>query len=102
MLPWNSSPRFSAKIQTSPDGRSSGSLRSVACAALWPWNTATRRHDVLPPRSLHCRIVPLSFTPRRRLGGGVGGVRGGDPRSEARDGRACEEQQGKSAHRRKG
>src|ERR1044071_478291 len=65
MVATTSSPRFSAKIQTSPDGRSSGSLRSVACAALCPWNTATRLHDVLPPRSLHCRIVPLSFTLRR-------------------------------------
>src|SRR5256885_1120653 len=65
MLPWNSSPRFSARSQTFPEGRSSGSVRSADCAALWPWNTATRLHDVLPPRSLHCFIVPLSLTLRR-------------------------------------
>src|SRR4051812_28078151 len=65
MLPLNSSPRFSAKIQMSPEGRSSGSLRRVAGLALWPWNTATRRQLVLPLRSLHCRIVPLSLMLRR-------------------------------------
>src|SRR4051812_41705510 len=83
MLPWNSSPRFSARSQTSPDGRSSGSTRSADVAALWPWNTATRLHDFLPPRSEHCFIVPLSLTLRRAdaLAGlpGLEGAAAADP-----------------------
>src|SRR3954464_791964 len=48
-----------------PEGRSSGSLRRGARLGLWAWNAATRRQLVLPLRSLHCRIVPLSLTLRR-------------------------------------
>src|SRR5262245_38224963 len=42
MLPLNSSPRFSARSQISPDGLVSGSLRSEDFGALWPENAATR------------------------------------------------------------
>src|ERR1041384_6185537 len=59
-----------------PDGRSSGSVRRVDGLALWPWNTETRRHRVLPPRSRHCRIVPLSLVLRPAAALGRGWVRG--------------------------
>src|SRR5262245_28526196 len=42
MLRRTSSPRFSARSQISPEGLSSGSIRKVDFAALWPRNAATR------------------------------------------------------------
>src|SRR5262249_46164187 len=42
MLPLNSSPRFSARTQISPDGLSSGVDRICAFVALWPEKTGVR------------------------------------------------------------
>src|SRR5665647_2350413 len=60
MLTRTSSARFSARTQTSPEGLTSSSLRSVEREALWPWKTATRLHFLLPPTVEHCLVVPLS------------------------------------------
>src|SRR6187431_2126711 len=60
MLALISALRFTARSQTSPEGRGSASLRSTASGAFWPENTATRRHFRLAPVPWHCWNEPLS------------------------------------------
>src|SRR3990167_1100995 len=59
MLTRASSARFSARSQTSPDGRSSGSVRRLDRAALCPGNIATRLHFFLPRTFEHSRVERL-------------------------------------------
>src|SRR5690242_3229921 len=63
MLSRASSLRFSAFTQMSPDGRSSGSVRSAPAATPWPWNSRTneqRRFFFFPAVATeHILILPL-------------------------------------------